>query len=61
MAASPCSRTWPGLLVRKQMNQMLSKGIEHRQLAVAWAVLSHDLWVIARLPEKEQPSERTAA
>jgi IS5 family transposase len=40
---------------------LLSKGIEHRQLAVAWAVLSHNLWVIARLPEKAQESERAAA
>jgi hypothetical protein len=41
---------------------LLSKGIEHRQLAVAWAVLSHNLWVIARLPEKkEEQSERAAA
>jgi len=40
---------------------LLSKGIEHRQLAVAWAVLSHNLWVIARLPDKEEPSERAAA
>lgn len=40
---------------------LLSKGIEHRQLAVAWAVLSHNLWVIARLPEKAPESERAAA
>jgi hypothetical protein len=26
-----------------------SKGFEHRQLQVAWAVLSHNLWVVARL------------
>jgi hypothetical protein len=40
---------------------LLSKGIEHRQLAVAWAVLSHNLWVMARLPEKAQESARAAA
>ena len=41
---------------------LLSKGIEHRQLTVAWAVLSHNLWVMARLPEKkEEQSERAAA
>ena len=40
---------------------LLSKGIKHRQLAVAWAVLSHNLWVIARLPEKEEQSQRAAA
>lgn len=42
---------------------LLSKGIEHRQLAVAWAVLSHNLWVLARLPEPEEvdkPKEASA-
>jgi hypothetical protein len=29
-----------------------SKGIEHRQLAVAWGVLTHNLWVLARLPQR---------
>jgi len=27
-----------------------AKGFENRQLQVAWAVLSHNLWVLARLP-----------
>ena len=27
-----------------------AKGFENRQLQVAWAILSHNLWVIARLP-----------
>lgn len=26
-----------------------AKGFEHRELAVSWAVLSHNLWVVARL------------
>ena len=31
------------------------KGFVHRELAVAWGVLTHNLWVIARLPKaKEQ-------
>jgi hypothetical protein len=30
---------------------MLSKGFEHRELAVAWAILAHNLWVVARLPK----------
>ncbi len=29
------------------------KGFERRQLAITWAVLTHNLWVIARLPEVE--------
>ena len=27
-----------------------AKGFENRQLQVAWAVLSHNLWILARLP-----------
>ena len=30
-----------------------SKGIEHRQLAVGWGVLTHNLWVLARLPKRQ--------
>jgi IS5 family transposase len=29
-----------------------SKGFPHRDLAVSWAVLTHNLWVIARLPAR---------
>jgi hypothetical protein len=29
------------------------KGFSHRQLAVAWAVLTHNLWVMARLPQAD--------
>ena len=35
-----------------------AKGFENRQLQVSWAVLSHNLWVLARLPWAE---ERQAA
>lgn len=30
-----------------------SKGFAGRQLAVSWAVLTHNLWVIARLPQRK--------
>lgn len=30
-----------------------SKGFASRELAVSWAVLTHNLWVIARLPERK--------
>lgn len=40
---------------------LLSKGFEHRQLAVAWAVLSHNLWVLARLPQPETAGAKAAA
>lgn len=33
---------------------MLAKGFEHRQLAVGWAVLTHNLWVVARMAEAEK-------
>lgn len=31
---------------------MLAKGFEHRELAVSWQVLTHNLWVLARLEHK---------
>lgn len=41
---------------------MRSKGFVHRENRVAWAVLTHNLWVIARLPQaKEQSEELDAA
>jgi len=39
-----------------------SKGFVHRENRVAWAVLAHNLWVIARLPlAEEQPGELDVA
>lgn len=40
---------------------MRSKGFEHRELNVAWAVLAHNLWVIARLPQAGIRKEKKAA
>jgi hypothetical protein len=34
--------------------QLLAKGFEHRELAVGWAVLTHNLWVVARMAEAEK-------
>jgi len=31
---------------------MRAKGFEHRELAVSWQVLTHNLWVLARLEQK---------
>ena len=31
-----------------------AKGFKNRQLQVAWAVLAHNLWVVARLPWVEE-------
>jgi IS5 family transposase len=34
-----------------------NKGFASRELAVSWAVLTHNLWVIARLPERKARSQ----
>ena len=31
-----------------------AKGFENRQRAVAWAVLTHNLWLLARMEWKEE-------
>jgi hypothetical protein len=36
-----------------------AKGFAHPALAVSWGVLTHNLWVMARLPEAEE--ERQAS
>ena len=40
---------------------LLSEGYEHRALSVAWAVLAHNLWVLARLPQAADEQERIAS
>ncbi len=40
---------------------MRSKGFDHRELNVAWAVLMHNLWVIARLPQAAVRRKKKAA
>lgn len=37
---------------------MRSKGFVHRQTNIAWAVLAHNLWVIARLPTAMEQTQR---
>ena len=39
---------------------MRSKGFEHRQLTVTWTILVHNLWVLARLPQREAKAARAA-
>jgi Transposase DDE domain len=36
-----------------------SKGFASRELAVSWAVLTHNLWVIARLPQRKARTQTT--
>lgn len=40
---------------------MKSKGFIHRDLRVAWGILTHNLWVIARLPKAKSKELRNAA
>jgi len=40
---------------------LLSKGFGHREIAVAWAILAHNLWVLARLPLAEEQVRKKAA
>jgi hypothetical protein len=37
------------------------KGFAHRELAVAWHVLAHNFWVLARLPKAPQQNELALA
>ena len=32
-----------------------AKGFKHREMMVGWAVLTHNLWKLARLQQAEQP------
>jgi IS5 family transposase len=52
-----------GILKNVFLGQPLrSKGFAHRELAVTWTVLVHNLWVIARLPQREaKATEKLAA
>lgn len=38
-----------------------AKGFEHRQMMVGWAVLTHNLWVLARLKQADELEEQKAA
>jgi hypothetical protein len=40
---------------------MRSKGFGHRNLSVTWAVLTHNLWVIARLPRAQAAQAKRRA
>jgi transposase, IS5 family len=49
------------ILKNKFLGQPLrSKGYKHRNLSVTWAVLTHNLWVIARLPQVPEPAQLAA-
>ena len=35
---------------------MRAKGFDHRELALAWGVLTHNLWMLARLKKIQKKS-----
>ncbi|MBM4029164.1 MAG: transposase [Planctomycetes bacterium] len=44
-----------GILKNQFLGRPLrAKGFAHRELALSWAVLTHDLWVLARLPRRSE-------
>lgn len=46
-----------GIFKRKFLGQPLRvKGFANREMAVSWGVLAHNLWVLARLPERKAPA-----
>jgi hypothetical protein len=40
---------------------MKSKGAKHRELRVAWTVLVHNLWVLARMQQRAEAAAQKAA
>lgn len=49
------------ILRQKQGGRLLQKGFENRALAVAWSVLGHNLWLVARLlAQQEEQLSRVA-
>jgi hypothetical protein len=51
-----------GILKNQFLGKPLrKKGYEFRALSVAWAVLAHNLWVIARLPRADEEHKQIAS
>ena len=51
-----------GILKNEFLGKPLrKKGYEYRALSVAWAVLAHNLWVLARLPRADEKHEQIAS
>jgi hypothetical protein len=51
-----------GIFKNKFLGRPLkAKGLERRELAVAWSVLTHNLWVIARMPLREEAANEPQA
>ncbi|MCC5021294.1 MAG: hypothetical protein J6386_00070 [Candidatus Synoicihabitans palmerolidicus] len=43
------------ILKQRQGKRLQAKGFMHRYLTVAWSVLGHNLWLIARLLADQPP------
>jgi hypothetical protein len=72
-----CMRSWKFVRLQRRRSQteariaiflhnflgepLRSKGFVHRQLAVGWGVLTHNLWVLARLPQRKAKPKLAAA
>lgn len=51
-----------GILKRNFLGRpMRAKGFEHRELALAWGVLTHNLWMFARMRKSKQQSRALRA
>ena len=48
------------ILKQRQGKRLRSKGFKNRYLAVAWSVLGHNLWLIARLLADQPPQAQAA-
>jgi hypothetical protein len=48
------------ILKQRQGRRLRAKGFTHRYLAVAWSVLGHNLWLIARLLADQPPLAQAA-
>lgn len=48
------------ILKQRQGKRLRSKGFTHRYLALAWSVLGHNLWLIARLLSDQPPLAQAA-
>lgn len=48
------------ILKQRHGRRLRAKGFDHRYLAVAWSVLGHNLWLIARLLADQPPQAQAA-
>ena len=48
------------ILKQRCARRLRCRGFEHRYLAVAWAVLGHNLWVVARMLQKQEKRRKAA-